>query len=173
MHHGAFKIAVMIGTARGNQSDIPARAASATCNNSCSSPLGFSMPAVRPACRNRRRIRAKQIPAPHQNRHPKKSRRAATQTRPPMPTGVRVRRWFPRPAQNQMRAEVQSAGVFGQRVAVDEFRARLRQRALIECGKLSVELLREDELQNRVTEKFQPLIVRSRPFRFHGRRMDA
>ncbi len=81
-------------------------------------------------------------------------------TCPPMPTDVRVRHWPPRPAQNQMRAKAQSTGVFGQGVAIDKFRPRLRQRALIEGRKLFIEFLRENELQNRVAEKFQPLIMR-------------
>ena len=61
-----------------------------------------------------------------------------------------------------MRAEVKRTGVFGQRAAVDEFGARLRQRAFIERGKLFVKFLRKDELQHGVAEKFQPLVVRGR-----------
>src|ERR1035437_7392375 len=65
-----------------------------------------------------------------------------------------------------MRAEAEGAGLFGQRSAVDEFRARFCQRTLIERGKFLVELLRKDELQHGVTEKFQPLIVRGPSLRF-------
>ena len=61
-----------------------------------------------------------------------------------------------------MRAEVERAGVFGQRAAIDEFGARLCQFAFIERGKFFVEFLREDELQHGVAEKFQPLIVFAR-----------
>src|SRR5882724_13696637 len=61
-----------------------------------------------------------------------------------------------------MRAEVERAGVFGQRAAIDELGARLRQPAFVERGKFFVELLREDELQHGVAEKFQPLIVFAR-----------
>ena len=64
--------------------------------------------------------------------------------------------------QDQMRAEVERAGVFGERAAIDEFGARLRQHAFIERGKVFVEFLREDELQHGVAEKFQPLIVFAR-----------
>ena len=69
-------------------------------------------------------------------------------------------------AQNQMRAEAEGAGVFGQRAAVDEFCARLGQRTFIERGKFLVKLLRQDELQHGVAEKFQPLIVRGLSRRF-------
>ena len=65
-------------------------------------------------------------------------------------------------AQNQMRAEAERAGVFGQRAAVDEFGARLGQRAFVERGKFFIKLVREDELQHGVAEKFQPLVVRRR-----------
>jgi hypothetical protein len=69
-------------------------------------------------------------------------------------------------AQNQMRAEAEGAGVFSQRAAVDEFRAPFCQRTFVGRGKFLVELLRKDELQHGVTEKFQPLIVRGPSLRF-------
>jgi hypothetical protein len=69
-------------------------------------------------------------------------------------------------AQNQVRAEAEDAGVFSQRAAVDEFRARFGQRTFVGCGKFLVELLRKDELQHGVPEKFQPLIVRGPSLRF-------
>ena len=63
-------------------------------------------------------------------------------------------------AENQVRAQAERAGVLGQRAAVDQFGARLGQRAFVERGKFFVKLVGQDELQHGVAEKFQPLIVR-------------
>ena len=69
-------------------------------------------------------------------------------------------------AQHQLRAEAERAGVFGQRAAVDELRARLGQRAFVEGGKFFIQLPGEDELQHRVAEKLEPLVVRGSSLRF-------
>ena len=58
-----------------------------------------------------------------------------------------------------MRAEIEGAAFFGERAAVDQFGARLGERAFAKCGKFFVKFAREDELQHGVAEKFEPLIV--------------
>ena len=46
-----------------------------------------------------------------------------------------------------------------QRPPIDEFRARLRERALVRPGKSFVELAGEGELEHGVAQKFQPSVV--------------
>src|SRR4051812_32135942 len=57
-----------------------------------------------------------------------------------------------------MRAEVQSGSVFGERLAIHQFRARLGQRAFIEAGKFFVEFASEHKLQNGVAEELETLV---------------
>jgi hypothetical protein len=54
---------------------------------------------------------------------------------------------------------------------VYQLRARLGERTFIECWKLFVKLLRENEAQHGVAQEFQPLVVRrgSSIFVGHGR----
>ena len=62
-------------------------------------------------------------------------------------------------ADDKMFAEVQAPSFFRECPPVDEFRARFGQGAFAEIRKFYVEFPRQDELQDRVAEKFQPLIV--------------
>ena len=65
-----------------------------------------------------------------------------------------------------MCAEVKRAGAFGQCAAVDELGASLCQRPFVERWEFFVQLVRENELQHGIAEKFQPLIVRLCPTAF-------
>ena len=155
--------------------DIPALRGERACNNSCNSPFGFSMSAARAQLAEMRRLNSRRMNSRAASNPPSRkiapsnasnaSASADARSRPPLR--------FLAVAQNQMRAEVKRAGVFGQRAAIDEFGARLGQRAFVECGKFFVKLARQDELQHRVAEKFQPLVVRASPRRFRARRTDA
>ena len=62
-------------------------------------------------------------------------------------------------AENEMRTEINHATVDGQRTAVDEFGAGFRERPFFVFGKFFVKLAGQHELQYRVTEKFQALVV--------------
>src|ERR1017187_10939925 len=57
-------------------------------------------------------------------------------------------------AQHQMPAETELPALFGECAAVDQFGARLGQRAFAKRGKFFVELPCEHELQNGIAKKF-------------------
>jgi hypothetical protein len=61
-------------------------------------------------------------------------------------------------AEGQMGAEVHDGAVLGQGLAIDEFRPRLGQRPFVEGGKFFVKFAGEDELQDGVAEKLEPLV---------------
>ncbi len=67
--------------------------------------------------------------------------------------------WVSCPQQNQMRAKPQVPALVRQRAAVHQFRPRLGQGAFAKIREFVIQLLRQDELQHSVAEKFQPLIV--------------
>jgi hypothetical protein len=72
------------------------------------------------------------------------------------------------PAQNQVFAQHDGASADGQRAAVHEFGARLRQRAFVEGGKALVQFPGQNQLQHGVPQKFQALIVFSAGILFVG-----
>ena len=57
-----------------------------------------------------------------------------------------------------MRANGQVPGALRERPAIDELRAGLGQRALVEGGELLIQLAREDELQDGVAKELEALI---------------
>src|ERR1700742_2519222 len=58
---------------------------------------------------------------------------------------------------NQVRPEIKGLAFFRECAAIHEFGAGFRERTFTEIGKFLVELAGKDELQDGVTEKFEPL----------------
>lgn len=62
-------------------------------------------------------------------------------------------------AEEEVAAQVEAAALFGEEAAVDQSGAGLGEIALTEIGEAVVELAGEDQLENRVAEEFEPLVV--------------
>ncbi len=65
-------------------------------------------------------------------------------------------------ADHQLGADLHRQRLLGQRFLVDHSRPRLGQRALVARGKLAEQLRANHQLQHRIAQKFQPLIVLER-----------
>src|SRR5207245_4827521 len=62
------------------------------------------------------------------------------------------------PAQDQVRTQAKLARVLGQRPPIHQFRPRLGERPFTIIRVFFVQFAGENQLQNRITEEFEPLI---------------
>jgi hypothetical protein len=62
------------------------------------------------------------------------------------------------PTEDEMLAEAKLAGVFCEGAAIDEFGAGFREGTFAEGGEILVELASKNELEDSITEEFEPLI---------------
>src|SRR5438094_10129504 len=58
-----------------------------------------------------------------------------------------------------MLAQIERLGMSLECVARNQTRSQLRQPAFLVLWKMGIEIFRDDKLQNRITEKFQSLVV--------------